>query len=127
MNLYHTSAKTSSVLNNTWRNSSGQAIYKVHTPSSKGNRTTTIYRITPSESSRPDPDWKSRESVHPDKQSLDVECDDGSVEALEFLDNFVKVGEIDWVPMKSAILKRDGQEMPSDAYFRKEGWGWYGK
>lgn len=141
MNLYHASAKTSSILNNTWSHSSGQVIYKVHTPS-KLNRITKIYRVAPSSpsgsrtalsnllsSSDVQPDlreWKSRDSVHPEEHSL-VESDDASENELDFRDNFVMLGEIDWKLVKSTVLKWDGREVLSSTFFRKEGWGWYGR
>ncbi|KAK0461634.1 uncharacterized protein EV420DRAFT_1304852 [Desarmillaria tabescens] len=106
MNLYQTSSE---ILNNTYTNESGQAIYKVSTPHKFSGRVTTISRIVPS-----------------DYEPPRVEDTDSYELGMDFRDRFAPLGYIDWKMFASSVMRYKGEEVKATTYLKKQGWGWYG-
>jgi hypothetical protein len=92
-----------SPLNSTFSNDAGQILYKVDTPLKLGARTSTIKRVIPN----------------------DVVPQQGG--GVDMQDRFGVLGQIEHKPISSSIIKLGGIEAETKAYFRKEGWGAYGR
>lgn len=92
-----------SPLNSTFYNDAGQVIYRVETPSGLGSRTSTITRVIPN-------------NVEPKKGR-----------EVNMQDRFGFLAQVEHNPISSSVLRFPGGEIPTKEYFRREGWGWYGR
>jgi len=99
MKLY---LSTSSPLNSVFTNEDGQAIYKVKIPMFKLPLVTSISRVIPNDLPQEDAD--------PDMR-----------------DNYTFMAQIDFHVISPSKIKLAGSEFTSKNYFRKEGWGIYGR
>ncbi len=136
MDFYQASTKSTSILNNTWTNSSGQVIYKVSTPFKVTGRKSTIWRITPSGTVSSEPSTTTSTRRRTSQKGLPVESDsdedsapvDLVEEQIDFRDNFRVLAEIEWKLMVSSIFKYDGEEeIAATAFLKKKTWGCYGR
>ncbi|KAF9463421.1 hypothetical protein BDZ94DRAFT_610006 [Collybia nuda] len=100
MNLHLSSP---SPLNATYSNDAGQVIYKVDTPLKLGREITTIKRVIPND-------------------IADSENDE-----VDMRDRFGFLGQIEHKAIASSVIKFGGAEIETKDYFRKEGWGSYGR
>lgn len=94
-----------SFLNATYSNEAGQVIYKVETPKGLTTRVSTITRVIPND-------------VIPLK---------GDSDEVDMRDRFGFLAQIEHKPISSSVIKFGGVEVETKEYFRKEGWGWYGR
>ncbi|KAK0199691.1 hypothetical protein DFS33DRAFT_1387997 [Desarmillaria ectypa] len=129
MNLYQT---RSGLLNNTYTNESGQAIYKVSTPHKFSGGVTTVSRIVPSDYNRPRVEDAASYELGSVRKRDPVQSDsDGSfmpqVPEVDFRDRFAPLGYIDWKIFVSSVMRYNGEEVKATKYFKKQGWGCYGR
>lgn len=99
-----------SFLNSLYTSDAGQTLYKVESPHTGpfSGRSSTISRVVPYQ-----------------RPSRDAE-EEGGEEGLR--DQFAEVVRIDWKVIKFSTLHYpDGRVVSGKEYFRKEGFGWYGR
>ncbi|CAA7261039.1 unnamed protein product [Cyclocybe aegerita] len=105
MHLYLTS---NSPWDTTYCTESGQVIYKAESRGLLGPRHITISKVQPARTIELDADGKVPE------------------EALK--DAFVEIGKVEWHAIWSAKIRvGDGEEVSVKDFFRKKGWGLYGR
>ncbi|GLB35659.1 hypothetical protein LshimejAT787_0212240 [Lyophyllum shimeji] len=104
MHLY---LSTPSPLNATFTNEDGQVMYKVDTPMAVGTRTSTISCVVPNDI--------------PQQQS------DSSAAEESMKDRFAHLAQVEHNVVGSSVLRFGGKEILTKEYFRKEGWGAYGR
>ncbi|KAK0451407.1 uncharacterized protein EV420DRAFT_1311985 [Desarmillaria tabescens] len=129
MNLYQMS---SGILNNTYTNESGQAIYKVSTPHKFSGRVTTISRIVPSDYEPPRVEDTTSYELGSLRKCTPARSDsDGSSigrePEVDFRDRFAPLGYIDWKVFASSVMRYKGEEVKATTYLKKQGWGSYGR
>jgi len=93
---------TSSPINSAFTNEDGQAIYKVETPLLKLPWVTSISRVIPNDLPQEDAD--------PDMR-----------------DNYTFMAQIEFHDISPSKITLVGSEFTAKSYFRKEGWGIYGR
>lgn len=93
-----------SFLNATYSNDAGQVIYKVETPKKLTTRISTITRVIPN----------------------DVTLK-GYSDEVDMQNRFGFLAQIEHKPISSSVIKFGGVEVETKEYFRKQGWGWYGR
>lgn len=91
-----------SPLHSTFSNDAGQVIYTVETPMGLGTRTSTITKV------------RSNNAVPKIGHEVDMQ------------DRFGFLAQVKHKPLSSSVLKFAGDEIETK-YFRKEGWGLYGR
>lgn len=92
-----------SPLHSTFSNDAGQVIYTVETPMGLGTRISTIRKVI------------SNNVVPEIGHEVDMQ------------DRFGFLAQVKHKPFSSSILKFAGDEIETKKYFRKEGWGLYGR
>ncbi|KAF7353874.1 hypothetical protein MVEN_01073300 [Mycena venus] len=102
---------TASPTNAVYTDASGAPQYKVNTPLKAHNRTTTISRVV----ERGIPRRNSGSSAG------------GSESEAEGSARFANLASIDWRVFESSVIRFRGQELAVHDFFRKVGWGWYGR
>ncbi|KAJ6606064.1 hypothetical protein DFH09DRAFT_1119210 [Mycena vulgaris] len=105
MQLFLTTATPS---NSVYTDESGVPQYKVNTPF-KLDRTTAISRVV--------------EHGIP-RRSGSMDGHDAGIEEGE---RFASLAHIDWHLVESSVIRFRGRELATRDFFRKEGWGWYGR
>ncbi|TFK34281.1 hypothetical protein BDQ12DRAFT_727059 [Crucibulum laeve] len=135
--------------NATYTTSEGQVIYKVETPLRLGTRTATIKRVIPStelldvgmRDRIAGADHRGEELILEDESAAGLnkrashdhefvfESPVGtpSAEGPNFQDRFGLIGQIDFRTIQSSRIHYQGQEVETSAFFRKSGFGWYGR
>lgn len=93
-----------SPLNSIYTNEDGQVMYKVVTPLAATSRTSTISCVLPND--------------------LPVKGDNTEADTK---DRFGHLAQIEHKVVASSILRFGGNEVEAKDYFRKEGWGVYGR
>ncbi|KAH0584630.1 hypothetical protein H2248_010163 [Termitomyces sp. 'cryptogamus'] len=93
-----------SPLNSTFTNEDGQIIYKIETPHSAGTRTSNITCIVPNDIPRRNEDT-----------------------SISMQNRFAYFGQVEHNLIASSTLRFGGNEFETKRYFRKEGWGLYGR
>ncbi|KAJ7700722.1 hypothetical protein B0H17DRAFT_1247280 [Mycena rosella] len=107
MQLFLTTATPS---NSVYTDESGAPKYKVNTPFKLLQRTTGISRVVEYNIPR-------RRSLSPDGHEVEVE--EG--------ERFASLAHIDWHLLESSVIRFRGRELATRDFFRKVGWGWYGR
>lgn len=99
MNLY---LSKRSPIHSNFTDDEGKVLYKVDTPMKVTGRTSTITRATPEELLRLE-------------------------EGIDMHDRFEILAQIEYKTLASSVIKFGETEVKTGAYFRKEGWGPYGR
>ncbi|ESK83750.1 hypothetical protein Moror_2091 [Moniliophthora roreri MCA 2997] len=157
MKLYQTKWGISAMTNNTYYNDQGHVVYKVDTPFKSSNRTSTITKILPSAASsitvdvpvskltaEEEEDGDNLMEVQPgddDASSIDLEKkadweedtetlvdEAGSSGLVNLSSGFEYLAQIDWRFFASSKFRfGNGGEITAKEFFKKEGWGPYGR
>jgi hypothetical protein len=93
-----------SPLHSVFTNEDGQVIYKVETPMLGITRTATITRVIPND-------------IPQDGEDADA----------DMKDRYVFMASIEFNHLTSARIRLVGSEFTTNSYFKKEGWGVYGR
>ncbi|KAJ7684350.1 hypothetical protein DFH06DRAFT_4880 [Mycena polygramma] len=111
MHLFLTTASPSNAL---YTDAAGAPQYKVNTPLKLNHRATTISRVV--------------ERDIPRRQSTSSSRSGPSNEPEVIADaRFANLANIDWRVVESSVIYFRGQELAVHDFFRKQGWGWYGR
>lgn len=117
MNLYLSAC---SPLNSVYMHESGQVLYQVSTPLAFGSRTSTIRKIVPN--------LPAEDAVRFEKFDVADNGDDELTLADEVLrDKFTEWATIQHKIFGASVIKYDGQEIEVSSYFRKQGFGRFGR
>ncbi|TFK34267.1 hypothetical protein BDQ12DRAFT_763694 [Crucibulum laeve] len=95
--------------NATYTTAEGQVIYKVKTPLRLGTWTATIQRVIPN------------------TELLDSPVGTPSAVEPNFQDRFGQLGQIEFHNIQSSRIRYQGQDVEASVFFRKSGFGWYGR
>jgi hypothetical protein len=109
MQLFLTTGTPSNAV---YTDASGAPQYKVNTPFKVHHRTTSISRVVEHEIPR----RHSGSSSGGNESPLE-----------EGVRRFANLATIDWRVFDSSVIHFRGQELAVRDFFRKEGWGWYGR
>ncbi|KAJ7041960.1 hypothetical protein C8F04DRAFT_1176617 [Mycena alexandri] len=110
---------TSSPSNTVYADASGSSQYKVTTPFGVRNRgTTTISRVVQRDIPRR---WSSSSN------GAIATSDGHGAELGDRGDRFALLARIDWRLSDSSVIHFRGRELATREFFRKEGWGSYGR
>ncbi|KAJ7490956.1 hypothetical protein FB451DRAFT_628376 [Mycena latifolia] len=101
---------TATPSNSIYTDESGAPKYKVNTPFKVHDRTTAISRVV--------------EHGIPRRRSGSVSGPDGEEEEGE---RFASLAHIDWHLVEPTVIRFRGRELSTRDFFRKVGWGWYGR
>ncbi|RDB19298.1 hypothetical protein Hypma_013596 [Hypsizygus marmoreus] len=64
----------------------------------------------------------------PGRSSGELEADEAEAgEEVDMRDRFALLAQVEHKPVASSIMRFGGEEVETKAYFRKKGWGWYGR
>ncbi|KAJ6567120.1 hypothetical protein B0H19DRAFT_1139526 [Mycena capillaripes] len=110
MQLFLTTATPSNAV---YVDGSGSPQYKVTTPFKVHDRTTAISRIV--------------EREIPRRQSTGSSSGAHEDRVVDENTRFANLANIDWRLFDSSVIHFRGQELAVREFFRKEGWGWYGR
>lgn len=102
---------TASPSNAVYTDGSGAPQYKVNTPLKLHNRTTAISRVI--------------EHGIPRRRSQSQSADEHEVEVEG--ERFASLAQIDWRVVESSVIRFRDRELLTRDFFRKTGWGWYGR
>lgn len=106
-------------LNSVYTHESGQILYKVTTPFVLGSWTSTISKVILPNDSEP-PRFEKFGIVEPGENEMD-QCDADLKDKLEVY------AKVDHNLFSTSVLRFNGQAIETSSYFRKEGFGPYGR
>ncbi|KAL0060672.1 hypothetical protein AAF712_012549 [Marasmius tenuissimus] len=153
MKFYQEKWAMSTMTNNTWYDEDRRPVYKVNTPFKFSNRTSTIVKFLTDSDETADPGANEQPgefvrgcaqsaagSINPDKFNDGKELAEDADKVEEPLalspgsfsrergSKFIYLAEIDWRRFTSSKFRfGDGLEVMARDFYRKEGWGPYGR
>ncbi|KAJ7765710.1 hypothetical protein B0H16DRAFT_1524083 [Mycena metata] len=115
MQLFLTTASPSNAV---YADASGSSQYKISTPFGVRHRITTISRVVERDIPRR---WSSSSNgTTPSSNGHGAGVGNGG-------DRFALLARVDWRLFDSSVIHFRGRELATREFFRKEGWGWYGR